>query len=150
MKKKLVLAVCGIMVVGSLCACGSESKDAKKENSHAVVEELKVDEVITTMEEIVENTTESTTENTTEEVSENAIAEELVNEPENATEETTQLASDSSWPDIVKLVNSKGETTTGYLLADGTYMDRICMVYTYDGKDTWTDTNGVEWSKVVE
>lgn len=32
-------------------------------------------------------------------------------------------------------------------------MDRINVVYIYDGKDTWTDEtdeSGVEWNKVVK
>ena len=28
-------------------------------------------------------------------------------------------------------------------------MDRTNTVYIYDGKDTWTDTNGVEWNQEV-
>ena len=37
-----------------------------------------------------------------------------------------------------------------YQLVDGRYMDRTNTVYIYDGKDTWTDTNGVEWNQKVK
>ena len=36
-----------------------------------------------------------------------------------------------------------------YKLVDGRYMDCTNTVYIYDGKDTWTDTNGVEWNQEV-
>ena len=29
-------------------------------------------------------------------------------------------------------------------------MDCTNTVYIYDGKDTWTDTNGVEWNQEVK
>ena len=47
--------------------------------------------------------------------------------------------------DVVELVNLRGDTTTVYKLADGTYMDRIERRFTYNGTDTWTDEDGVEW-----
>lgn len=51
--------------------------------------------------------------------------------------------------DVVEIINLQGETTTVYKLVDGRYMDRTNTVYIYDGKDTWTDTNGVEWNQEV-
>ena len=48
--------------------------------------------------------------------------------------------------DVVELVNLCGDTTTVYKLADGTYMDRIERRFTYNGTDTWTDEDGVEWN----
>ena len=51
--------------------------------------------------------------------------------------------------DVVEIINLPGETTTVYKLVDGRYMDRTNTVYIYDGKDTWTDTNGVEWNQEV-
>ena len=50
-----------------------------------------------------------------------------------------------SGADVVELVNLRGDTTTVYKLADGTYMDRIERRFTYNGTDTWTDEDGVEW-----
>ena len=52
-------------------------------------------------------------------------------------------------PDVVELVNLRGDTTTAYKLVDGTYMDRIDRKYTYNGKDTWIDENGAEWNEAV-
>ncbi len=52
--------------------------------------------------------------------------------------------------DVVELVNLRGDTTTVYKLADGTYMDRIECRFTYNGTDTWTDEDGVEWNEVVK
>lgn len=52
--------------------------------------------------------------------------------------------------DVVEIINLRGETTTAYKLVDGRYMDCTNTVYIYDGKDTWTDTNGVEWNQEVK
>ena len=59
---------------------------------------------------------------------------------------------EASYPgaDVVELVNLRGDTTTVYKLADGTYMDRIERRFTYNGTDTWTDEDGVEWNEVVK
>ena len=35
-------------------------------------------------------------------------------------------------------------------MVDGTYMDRINRRFTYNGTDTWTDEDGVEWNEVVK
>ena len=51
--------------------------------------------------------------------------------------------------DVVKVVNSKGESATLYKLADGRYMDRINRVFIYDGADTWTDTDEIIWSRAA-
>ena len=52
--------------------------------------------------------------------------------------------------DVVEIINLQGEITIVYKLVDGRYMDRTNTVYIYDGKDTWTDTNGVEWNQEVK
>lgn len=52
--------------------------------------------------------------------------------------------------DVVELVNLRGDTTTVYKLADGTYMDRIERCFTYNGTDTWTDEDGVEWNAAAK
>ena len=51
--------------------------------------------------------------------------------------------------DVVELVNLRGDETTVYKLDDGRYMDRTSTVFIFDGVDTWTDENGVEWNKTV-
>ena len=81
---------------------------------------------------------------------------EVVQLPEGSTTDGAVSDTDSTtenkntWPDVAELVNQKGDETTVYLLADGRYMDRINAVYTYDGKDTWTDEAGVEWNRAVK
>ena len=59
--------------------------------------------------------------------------------------------SETSYPgaDVVELVNLRGDTTTVYKLADGTYMDRIERRFTYNGTDTWIDEDGAEWKLLV-
>ena len=52
--------------------------------------------------------------------------------------------------DVVELVNLRGDTTTVYKLVDGTYMDRIERRFTYNGTDTWTDEDGVEWNAAAK
>ena len=37
-----------------------------------------------------------------------------------------------------------------YIGADGSYMDRIERHFSYNGTDTWTDEDGVEWNEVVK
>ena len=54
------------------------------------------------------------------------------------------------WNEPREIVNLRGDETTVYKLADGTYMDRIERHFTYDGTDTWTDEDGVEWNEVVK
>ena len=52
--------------------------------------------------------------------------------------------------DVVEIVNQRGDETTIYKLADGTYMDRIDRRFIYDGADVWTDENGVEWNEAAK
>lgn len=66
--------------------------------------------------------------------------------------ETEEVTSEGNLPgaDVVEIVNLRGDETTIYKLADGTYMDRIERHFIYNGTDTWTDEDGVEWNEVVE
>ena len=66
-------------------------------------------------------------------------------------EDTESSLENEDYPgeDVVEIINLRGETTTVYKLVDGRYMDCTNTVYIYDGKDTWTDTNGVEWNQEV-
>ena len=76
----------------------------------------------------------------------NGMSEELVEEnPISETENDTYPGED-----VVELVNLKGDTTTVYKLVDGRYMDRIERIFIFDGVDTWTDENGVEWNEAVK
>ena len=94
-----------------------------------------------------ETGTMTNTGNSTEQV----VASEDPSEPATAEDNNIeQTETKDNWPDVEELVNQRGDETTVYLLADGRYMDRINAVYIYDGKDTWTDTNGVEWNQEVK
>lgn len=53
-------------------------------------------------------------------------------------------------PDIVNLVNLRGDETTAYKLVDGTYMDQIDRRFTFNGTDAWFEDDGVEWNEKVE
>ena len=59
---------------------------------------------------------------------------------------------EASYPgaDVVELVNLRGDTTTVYKLADGTYMDRIERRFTYNGTDTWIDEDGETVRKLAK
>ena len=67
-------------------------------------------------------------------------------------EDTESSLENEDYPgeDVVEIINLRGETTTVYKLVDGRYMDCTNTVYIYDRKDTWTDTNGVEWKREVK
>ena len=67
-------------------------------------------------------------------------------------EDTESSLENEDYPgeDVVEIINLRGETTTVYKLVDGRYMDCTNTAYIYDGKDTWTDTNGVEWNQEVK
>lgn len=179
MKKKVLFAICTMMLAGSLCACTNKSTDTKDKNTQTVTEvDYKTTEITTEKgtedkedkekskdkEDKTKATTEATTEATSEATSETKlqITSEAATEssdtnnakPQSETSGNEEILFDnkdiSDWPDTVMLVNNKGDRTTAYLLADGQYMDRVEMRYTYDGKEIWTDSNGVEWSEVVE
>ena len=84
------------------------------------------------------------------EETETQVSEEL--EKESTVDETEEATSEGNYPgaDVVEIVNLRGDETTVYKLADGTYMDRIERHFTYNGTDTWTDEDGVEWNEVVK
>lgn len=180
--KKMLLTLCGMMVLGSLCACGNKGIETKSEKKQTATEASVDDEKVNldkedkkednkelTTEEKKETTTEANKESAEDakkdptievitETNQNTSMEQSTQAPSSAdlpsaevTVEKEETTVDiSNWPDIVELVNDKGDKTTGYLLADGDYMDRVTMRYTYDGKGTWTDTNGVKWSAVAK
>ena len=57
-------------------------------------------------------------------------------------------------PSAIEFGSSMEITSDGhiswYIGADGTYMDRIERHFSYNGTDTWTDEDGVEWNEVVK
>ena len=128
--KKYILSLTAVLLAVSLCAC-SIKMDGKDLNS-------------------------TETEDTETQVSnelEKALPTE-VEEPENepADDETEEVISEGNYPVayVVEIVNLRGDETTVYKLADGTYMDRIDRRFTYNGTDTWTDKDGIEWNEVVK
>ena len=52
--------------------------------------------------------------------------------------------------DVVEIVNLRGDETTIYKLADGTYMDRVERRFTYNGTDIWTDEDGGAWNEAAK
>lgn len=128
--KKLILSFITMLFAVSLCAC-SIRKD-ENELSSTDTEEIETQVL--------------------EELEKEQGAE--VEEPENelTVDETDEVASEENYPgaDVVEIVNLRGDETTVYKLADGTYMDRIERRFTYNGTDTWTDEDGVEWNEVVK
>ena len=72
----------------------------------------------------------------------NENQEDFSEEIEDENTESSLENEDYPGEDVVEIINLRGETTTVYKLVDGRYMDCTNTVYIYDGKDTWTDTNG--------
>ena len=133
--KKYIISLITVLLAVSLCACstrmdgqGLNSTEAE-ETETQVLDEL--EEALPT--EIAELEKESVEDETEEGSSEEVMSE-----------------SDYPGADVVEIVNLRGDVTTVYKLADGTYMDRIERHFTYNGTDTWIDEDGVEWNEVVK
>lgn len=133
--KKNIISLITVLLAVSLCACstrmdgqGLNSTEAEETETQVLdeLEEALPTEVAEPEKESVEDETE-----------------------EGSSEEVT---SESDYPgaDVVEIVNLRGDETTVYKLADGTYMDRIERHFTYNGTDTWIDVDGVEWNEVVK
>ena len=154
--KKYIMSLVAVFLGVSLCAC-SIGMDGKGLNSTKTEEPKKqvseeLEKVLPT--EVEEPEEESTAGETEESISDEDLSgaelKELENEP--TVDETEEVTSESDYPgaDVVELVNLRDDETTVYKLADGTYMDRIDRRFTYNGTDTWTDEEGVEWNEVVK
>ena len=128
--KKIIMRLIFIIWAGSLCAC-STKMDRKGLNS------TEAEETETQVSDELEK-----------------VLPTEVEEPENEhmVDKTEEISSEVKYPgaDVVEIVNLRGDETTVYKLADGTYMDRIERHFTYNGTDTWTDEDGVEWNEVVK
>lgn len=148
MKKKIILMLMTGMMVGSLCACGKQNTEVADITESAVGQDISEE----TEEPVQEETNEeeeqvpAEEETTVQEKPEETVQDEV--QEETGSESTTE--DNLPGPDVVELVNQRGDTTTGYKLVDGTYMDRIEKIYVFDGVDTWTDEDGVEWNEVVK
>ena len=128
--KKIIMSLIVILLVGALTACGMEM-DGKNLNSS------KKEETETQVSNELEKALSTEVEGS---------------ESESTVFETEEITSEGNYPgaDVVEIVNLRGDETTVYKLADGTYMDRIDRRFTYNGTDIWTDENGVEWNEAVK
>ncbi|MGN0438055.1 MAG: hypothetical protein ACI4F4_05975 [Lachnospiraceae bacterium] len=151
MKKYLVMLMMILSAV-LLCACstGADKKDlnsTEEESEVQVMDELEYTQPTESEEQKNEDTVGKTEEVVSEE---NYSGTEY--EEQTSAGETEEAASEVRYPgaDVVEIVNLRGDKTTVYKLADGTYMDRIERRFTYNGTDTWTDEDGVEWNEVVK
>lgn len=128
--KKYILSLIAVLFAVSLCACSIKMDERDLSSTEAEETETQVSDEL--------------------EKELSKEAEEPENEP--AVSETEEVASEGNYPgaDVVEIVNLRGDETTVYKLADGTYLDRIERHFTYNGTDTWTDEDGVEWNEVVK
>ena len=128
--KKIIMRLIFIIWAGSLCACSTRMDRKGLNNTEAEETETQISDEL-----------------------EKVLPTE-VEEPENEhmVDKTEEISSEVKYPgaDVVEIVNLRGDETTVYKLADGTYMDRIERHFTYNGTDTWTDEDGVEWNEVVK
>ena len=128
--KKIIMRLIFIIWAGSLCACSTRMDRKGLNNTEAEETETQVSDEL-----------------------EKVLPTE-VEEPENEhmVDKTEEISSEVKYPgaDVVEIVNLRGDETTVYKLADGTYMDRTERHFTYNGTDTWTDEDGVEWNEVVK
>ena len=128
--KKIIMSLIVILLVGALSACGMEM-DGKNLNSS------KKEETETQVSNELEKALSTQVEGS---------------ESESTVFETEEITSEGDYPgaDVVEIVNLRGDETTVYKLVDGTYMDRINRRFTYNGTDTWTDEDGIEWNEAVK
>ena len=128
--KKIIMSLIVILLVGALSACGMEM-DGKNLNSS------KKEETETQVSNELEKALSTEVEGS---------------ESESTVFETEEITSEGDYPgaDVVEIVNLRGDETTVYKLADGTYMDRIDRRFTYNGTDTWTDEDGIECNEAVK
>ena len=118
--------------------------DSPVETIEAIIDVVQLPE---NEENIVED---QPTEEANEDTVDNEVQEDFSEESEEENPESSLENEDYPGEDVVEIINLQGETTTVYKLVDGRYMNRTNTVYIYDGKDTWTDTNGVEWNQEVK
>ncbi len=118
--------------------------DSPVETIEAIIDVVQLPE---NEENIVED---QPTEEANEDTVDNEVQEDFSEESEEENPESSLENEDYPGEDVVEIINLQGETTAVYKLVDGRYMDCTNTVYIYDGKDTWTDTNGVEWNREVK
>ena len=167
MKKRILLLIVMVTMVGTLCACekqstgivkmtggkeqtADEKEKVSEQNADQTVENNDVAQPPKNEENVVEmQPIENADVNATDDEIQVDYLEETEEENSESSSESGSENEDYPGEDVVEIVNLKGETTTVYKLADGRYMDRIERIFIFDGVDTWTDTNGVEWNQAV-
>lgn len=143
----LVAALCLCLVAcGEAARSGQDSQEISAEDSETMPQESSSSASSEDTTVSIEDTTESSEDTTADIEDTTESSDDTTADIEDESQE------DASYPgaDVVELVNLRGDTTTAYKLADGTYMDRSDCRFTYNGTDTWTDENGVEWNEVVK
>lgn len=133
--KKYIISLITVLLAVSLCAC-STRMDGQGLNS-TEAEETET-QVLDELEEALPTEVEEPEKESVDDETEEGSSEEVTSE------------SDYPGADVVEIVNLRGDETTVYKLADGTYMDRIERHFTYNGTDTWIDEDGVEWNEAVK
>ena len=159
--KKYIISLSTILLAVSLCACSTrmdgqalistEAEETEAQVLHELEESLPT--------EVEEPEKESVDDETEEGSSEDVMSEsdypgaDVVESSDNTITAArpvkhgfAPVTSQGKWG----IVNLRGDVTTVYKLADGTYMDRIERHFTYNGTDTWIDEDGVEWNEVVK
>lgn len=128
--KKYIMSLIAVLLAPSLFACNIRTDG---ENSNGKEAEETETQVLDELEKVIPAEVEEP-------------------EKESKDDETEEITTEGNYPgaDVVEIVNLRGDETTVYKLADGTYMDRIERHFTYNGTDTWIDEDGVEWNEVVK
>ena len=133
--KKNIISLSTILLAVSLCACSTRMDGQALISTEAEETEA---QVLHELEESLPTEVEEPEKESVDDETEEGSSEEVMSE------------SDYPGADVVEIVNLRGDVTTVYKLADGTYMDRIERHFTYNGTDTWIDEDGVEWNEVVK
>lgn len=152
--KKYFMGVLAVIFALALCACspdpnsGNSAVSEAEKSEQIISEEPKKNEIAEEpkKDQISEEPKKDEIEQVQGEVKEEETSEETPEE-DPVLDETEEQ---SPGADVVELVNLRGDTTTVYKLVDGTYLDRIERHFVYDGIETWTDEDGVEWNEVVK
>ena len=148
--KKYIMSFIIVLSAVSLCACSVKIDEKKTISTETEKTETQVSDELEKAVTTEAVTTEAVATDAAKQ--EAAIPEDVKPESEPEDDETIEVTSEVNYPgaDVVEIVNLRGDETTIYKLADGTYMDRIERRFTYNGTDTWTDQDGVEWNEVVK
>ncbi len=133
--KKYIISLSTILLAVSLCACSTRMDGQALISTEAEETEA---QVLHELEESLPTEVEEPEKESVDDETEEGSSEDVMSE------------SDYPGADVVEIVNLRGDVTTVYKLADGTYMDRIERHFTYNGTDTWIDEDGVEWNEVVK